>query len=285
MQPIVKTSRELLQRALPKRDAWSHKGEFGRVFIISGSVGYTGAPVLAATAALRTGSGLIFVMVPQSVYGIVAGKLIEPMVFPCPDQAGQLSRESIDGILQRLPSCDACLIGPGLGQSEDIQALVQAVLKHSRVPVVLDADGLNVLSGHIDILRETTCPVILTPHEGEFTRLLGAAPERDMRLSAAKDLAAATSSIVLLKGHETVVTDGQTVYLNQTGNPGMATGGSGDVLAGVILSLLGQKVEPLLAAACGAWLHGAAGDLCEKKLGQCGLTPMDMVQAVPRLLK
>ena len=281
----MKTSRELLLKALPKRDAWAHKGNFGRVLVLSGSVGYTGAPVLAASAALRTGSGLIFVMTPQSVYPIVAGKLIEPMVFPCPDRDGKLSLAGLDAILQRLSTCDACLIGPGLGQSDEIRALVQAVLKHSQSPVVLDADGLNVLSGHIDILRETTCPVILTPHEGEFARLLGAAPERDTRLSAAKKLAADTSSIVLLKGHETVVTDGRTVYLNQTGNPGMATGGSGDVLAGVILSLLGQKVEPLLAAACGAWLHGAAGDLCEKEFGQYGLTPMDLVQAVPRLLK
>ena len=178
---------------------------------------------------------------------------------------------------------DAVLIGPGLGQSAGTFAVVKAVLENACCPVVLDADGINVLSGHKDIVRGRQYPTVLTPHDGEFRRLGGAIGEN--RMASAAELAADLGCVLLLKGHETCITDGRTGYLNRTGNPGMAVGGSGDVLAGMIVSLLGQGISPIEATACGAWLHGAAGDACAAQLGQYGMLPTDMLRALPRLMK
>jgi NAD(P)H-hydrate epimerase len=178
---------------------------------------------------------------------------------------------------------DAVLMGCGLGQSDGVLQAVKFVLEHADCPVVLDADGINVLVQHKDILRGRTYPTILTPHDGEFLRF-GGVLEED-RMAAAAEFAREWNCILLLKGHETCITDGQTGYRNKTGNPGMAVGGSGDVLAGVIVSLLGQGIAPLEAAACGAWLHGAAGDRCAEKLGQYGMLPTDMLKELPRLMK
>ena len=268
---------------LPDRDPWSHKGCFGKILLLCGSRGFTGAAALAARAALRTGAGLVFLGVPESIYTIEAVKLDEPIVFPLPDEDGKLSQAAVPEILHRLKQMDAVLIGPGLGRSAGVLATVKAVLENFEGPVVVDADGINVLSAHKYILRGRSRPTILTPHDVEFSRI-GGVLNQD-RCASAADLARDLGCIVLLKGHETVITDGNRCYLNHTGNPGMAVGGSGDVLAGMIVSLLGQKIEPLTAAACGAWIHGAAGDLCAKELGQYGMLPSDMVEALPRLLK
>ena len=268
---------------LPDRDENAHKGNFGRILLLCGSRGYTGAAYLAAMGALRSGAGLIFLGVPESIYAIEAVKLNEPVVFPLPDEAGKLSEAAIPEILERLPKMDAVLIGPGLGQSEGTFKVVKAVLENASCPVVLDADGINVICGHKDILRGRTNPTILTPHDGEFARLGGIIG--DDRSAAAVEMARELGCILLLKGHRTVITDGETIYINHTGNPGMAVGGSGDVLAGIIVSLLGQGIDPLKAAACAAWLHGAAGDLCASEIGQYGMIPGDMVAALPRLLK
>lgn len=270
-------------RLLPNRDPWGHKGSFGRILLLCGSRGFTGAAYLAAMGALRTGAGLTFLGVPESIYAIEAVKLNEPVVFPLPDREGKLSRDAIPEILEKLPSMDAVLIGCGLGQSEDTLAVTRAVLENACCPVVLDADGINVIAPHKDILRGRSMPTIITPHDGEATRLLGSVGNNReaYAVSFARDL----GCIVLLKGHRTVITDGKQVYINQTGNPGMAVGGSGDVLAGMIVSLLGQGIAPLEAAACGAWLHGAAGDLCAGELGQYAMLPTDMLHALPRLLK
>lgn len=268
---------------LPDRDPWSHKGCFGKILLLCGSRGFTGAAALAARAALRTGAGLVFLGVPESIYAIEAVKLDEPIVFPLPDEDGKLGQAAVPEILHRLKQMDAVLIGPGLGQSAGVLAAVKAVLENFEGPVIVDADGINVLSAHKYILRGRSCPTILTPHDVEFGRI-GGVLNQD-RCASAADLARDLGCIVLLKGHETVITDGNRCYLNHTGNPGMAVGGSGDVLAGMIVSLLGQKIEPLTAAACGAWIHGAAGDLCARELGQYGMLPSDMVEALPRLLK
>ena len=268
---------------LPDRDENAHKGNFGKILLLCGSRGYTGAAYLAAMGALRSGAGLIFLGVPESIYAIEAVKLNEPVVFPLPDEAGKLSEAAIPEILERLPKMDAVLIGPGLGQSEGTFKVVKAVLENAACPVVLDADGINVICGHKDILRGRTNSTILTPHDGEFARLGGIIG--DDRSAAAVEMAGELGCILLLKGHRTVITDGETIYINHTGNPGMAVGGSGDVLAGIIVSLLGQGIDPLKAAACGAWLHGAAGDLCAGEIGQYGMIPGDMVAALPRLLK
>ena len=282
MDPEI-LNREAVLSILPDRDPWGHKGTFGKILLLCGSRGFTGAAYLAAMGALRTGAGLTFLGVPESIYAIEALKLNEPVVFPLPDEGGKLSADSIPEVLDRLPNMDAVLIGPGLGQSEGTFAVVKAVLKNAECPVVLDADGINVMAAHKDILRGRKHPTILTPHDGEFARL-GGVIEED-RMEATKQLALDLGCIMLLKGHRTCITDGITDYLNQTGNPGMAVGGSGDVLSGIIVSLLGQHIAPLEAAAVGAWLHGGAGDLCAEKLGQYAMLPTDMLEALPRLLK
>ena len=268
---------------LPDRDPFAHKGKFGKILLLCGSRGYTGAAALSAMGALRSGAGLVFLGVPESIYAIEAVKLNEPVVFPLPDRDGTLSEEAVPEIMERLPKMDAVLIGPGMGQSAGAFAAVKTVLENFHGPVVVDADGINNLSRHMDILRDRTSPTILTPHDGEFARLGGVIGAD--RAESAAALARDTGAIVLLKGHETVITDGVRCYVNHTGNPGMAVGGSGDVLAGMIVSLLGQGIAPLEAAACGAWLHGAAGDLCAAKMGQYGMLPSDMAEALPRLLK
>ena len=268
---------------LPDRDPWGHKGTFGRILLLCGSRGYTGAAYLSAMGALRCGAGLTFLGVPESIYAIEAVKLNEPVVFPLPDEKGMLSIFAVPEIEKRLPQMDAVLVGCGLGQSPGTFAVVKTVLEQARCPVVLDADGINVLAAHKDILRGRAYPTILTPHEGEFLRFGGTVGED--RMASAAHFSREWNSIVLLKGHRTCITDGTLGYRNETGNPGMAVGGSGDVLAGMVVSLLGQGMKPLEAAACAAWLHGAAGDLCAEEIGQYGMLPTDMLQILPRLLK
>lgn len=278
----MEMTHEQVLKILPDRDKEAHKGNFGKILLLCGSRGYTGAAYLAAMGALRSGAGLVFLGVPESIYDIEAVKLNEPVVFPLPDEAGKLSADAIPEILERLPKMDAVLIGPGLGQSEGTLAVVQAVLENAQCPVVLDADGINVMAAHKDILRGRTNPTVLTPHAGEFARL-GVNPAD--RVAAAEAMARDLGCIMLLKGHHTVITDGTVTYINPTGNPGMAVGGSGDLLSGIIVSLLGQGIGPLEAAACGAWLHGAAGDICAEEIGQYGMLPTDMLTVLPRLLK
>ncbi len=268
---------------LPDREADAHKGNFGKILLLCGSRGYTGAAYLAAMGALRCGAGLVYLGVPESIYVIEAVKLNEAIVFPLPDENGAWSEAAIPEILERLSGMDAVLIGPGLGQTAGTFAVVKAVLEHTRCPVVLDADGINLIAAHKDIVRGRTAPTILTPHAGEFSRLGGNTQED--RVVAAEKTAKDMDCIMLLKGHRTVITDAATTYINMTGNPGMAVGGSGDVLAGMITALIGQGIPPLQAAACGAWLHGAAGDLCAAEIGQYGMLPTDMVNVLPRLLK
>lgn len=268
---------------LPDRDPWGHKGSFGKILLLCGSRGYTGAAYLAAMGALRTGAGLTFLGVPESIYAIEAIKLNEPVVFPLPDDDGKLSIYAVSEIEKRLSQMDAVLIGCGIGQSGGTLAVVKAVLEQAKCPVVLDADGINVLEKHKDILRGRIHPTILTPHDGEFLRFGGTIGED--RMASAAYFSLEWNSIVLLKGHRTCITDGVNGYINETGNPGMAVGGSGDILAGMIVSLLGQGLNPLEAAACAAWLHGAAGDLCAEEIGQYGMLPTDMLTRIPRLMK
>jgi NAD(P)H-hydrate epimerase len=233
--------------------------------------------------ALRSGAGLVYLGVPESIYVIEACKLTEAIVFPLPEEDGRLCEKALPEILSQLSKMDAVLVGPGLGNSPQTFRVTKAVLEAFPGPVVVDADGINVLAGHMDILRGRQGPTILTPHAGEFARIGG--DHKADKAEAAVRFAKENGCILLLKGHGTVITDGVTVYRNPTGNPGMAVGGSGDVLAGILVSLLGQGLPPLEAAACAAWLHGAAGDLCAGEIGQYGMLPSDMVGVLPRLLK
>ena len=268
---------------LPDRPNDSHKGTFGKILLLCGSRGFTGAAALAAMGALRSGAGLTYLAVPESIYEIEAVKLTEPVIFPVDDDNGTSSLSGLPQIEDLLTGKDAVLVGPGIGRSDGATAVVRTVLESFSGPVVVDADGINVLSAHKDILRGRTSPTILTPHDGEFQRFGGNLTED--RIRSAAEMATQYSCVVLLKGCRTIITDGMRCYCNHTGNPGMATGGSGDVLSGIIVSLLGQGLPPLEAAACGAWLHGAAGDLCAKEIGQYGMLPSDMVNVLPRLMK
>lgn len=268
---------------LPNRNVDAHKGDFGKILLLCGSRGYTGAAALSAMGALRSGAGLVYLGVPESIYAIEAAKLNEAIVFPLPDENGKLSMQALHQVLKMLPGMDAVLFGPGWGKSEANFLIAKAVLESCEKPVVVDADGINVLAKHMDIVRERKAPTILTPHPGEFARVGG---NNDLdRQTAAEEFARKYGCILLLKGHATVITDGSDTFINPTGNPGMAVGGSGDVLSGIIVSLIGQRIDPLKAAACGAWLHGAAGDICAKEIGQYGMLPSDMVQTLPRLMK
>ena len=267
---------------IPARQPESHKGDYGKILLLCGSRGYTGAAALAAMGALRSGAGLVYLGVPESIYAIEAMKLTEPVIFPLPDDRGMLSETSMKAIRALLPSMDAVLFGCGCGLGEGPEQVLQMILKEAKCPLVLDADGITLVSRHKDILRDRQYPTILTPHEGELARL---SPRSGDRVLTAMEFARQLGVILLRKGHRTVITDGDKVYVNQSGNPGMAVGGSGDVLAGIIVSLMGQGVPPLEAAACGAWFHGRAGDLCAETIGMRGLLPTDMVNMLPRLLK
>ena len=274
---------EAVLSILPDRKPDSHKGDYGKILLLCGSRGYTGAAALAAMGALRSGAGLVYLAVPESIYAIEACKLTEAIVLPLPDEGGTIAMSALPEIRRLLPKMDAVLIGCGLGQSEGTRAVLETVLREFSGPVVVDADGINLLAKHMDILRERHAPTILTPHAGEFVRIGG--DNKADRVSETLRFAMKYGCILLLKGQETVISDGKETYVNQTGNPGMAVGGCGDVLSGIIVSLLGQGIEPLKAAACGAWLHGKAGDICAEKIGQYGMLPTDLVEVLPRLLK
>lgn len=280
---MVELTGEQALALLPDRNPYAHKGNFGRILLLCGSRGYTGSAYLAAMGALRAGAGLVFLGVPESIYAIEAVKLNEAIVFPLPDADGALSPDAAVQIREKLPRMDAVLIGPGLGQSSGALAALETVLREAKCPVVVDADGINLLGKHKALLRGRQYPTILTPHEMEFARLGG--DILSDRTAAAMDLARTLGCVLVRKGRGTLITDGTVIYRNLTGNPGMAVGGSGDVLAGIITAFLGQGLGPMEAAACGCWFHGAAGDLCARELGQYGMLPTDMLAVLPRLLK
>lgn len=281
MNPIILSHEDVLT-ALPDRLPDSHKGNYGKILLLCGSKRYTGAPALSALGALRSGAGLVYLAVPESIYMIEAIKLYEPIVFPVPERDGMFCEESFLAVKEMLHGADSVLIGPGIGRSEEACSFVLQILNTYQGTVILDADGISMMAEHKDVLRGRSAVTILTPHEGEFCRMYSLDSGRMM---AAQELALELGAIVVLKGHETVITDGTITYLNPTGNPGMAVGGSGDVLAGMITGLIGQGLDPLKAVACAVWLHGAAGDLCAQELGQYGMLPTDMLQALPRLMK
>lgn len=274
--------RTTLPPTLPRRERTAHKGDFGRVYILAGSVGFTGAPVLAAAGALKTGAGLVTVGTPQGAYPAVAAKLLCAMPRPLAEKNGVVAEAALSDIFKALRTADAAVVGPGLGRADTV---ARAVVEEAPCPLVVDADGINALAGHIDVLDARRDKVtVLTPHFGEFCRLLGQTPE-DPR-QAAQNFAAEQGCIVVLKGHQTLTAfpEGD-AFVNPTGNPGMATGGSGDVLAGMIASLLGQGFEAKWAVPAAVYLHGRAGDLAAEVLGEYALTAGDLVTYLPAALK
>jgi len=271
--------------SLPNRRLDTHKGNYGRCLIIAGSTGYTGAPALSARAASIMGAGLVSVGVPKSIYEIMAVKLDEEMPFPLPeDRHGRLSANAAGEILRRADKCNVCLIGPGLGRSSDITEIVQSALRITRVPVILDADGINAIANNVDILDKAACTLILTPHAGEFVRLGGNLTYGD-RLREARMFAKKHRCILVLKGHCTITAmpDGA-AFINTSGGPAMAKGGSGDVLAGMIAALIGQGIEVNTAVHTAVYLHGLAGDMCAAEYGDYSVTASDLITMLPKAI-
>jgi NAD(P)H-hydrate epimerase len=274
--------------ALPPRAPDSHKGDFGRVLLVAGSRGMSGAAVLCGSAALRGGAGLVRLAVAADILPVVAAGNPSYMTAPLPDDGqGRLAAPAEAEVLRLAAAGDVVAAGPGLGQSPAVAAVVRALLGRFAGPLVLDADALNVLAGQTEALRGRPVPPVLTPHPGEFARLLGRKVSGDPaeRRDLAVRFAAEHGVVLLLKGHGTVVTDGRRAYVNTTGNPGMATGGSGDVLTGLIAALLGQRMEPFAAAQLGAHAHGLAGDLARDELGEASLIATDLIAYLPRALR
>lgn len=270
--------------SLPRRRRDASKHDFGRLLIVAGSVGYTGAPSLASRAAVRGGAGLVYLGVPEAIYAVTAVKNDEAMPFPLkcgPD--GLISPEALPELEERMAKCDVLAVGPGLGRSDGIVELVSGLLRASRVPTVLDADALWAVSRVPEALSEAGCSVVLTPHMGEFERLGGSvsAPREEAAVSFARSHGCA----VVLKGQGTVCAfpDGDW-SVNTTGNPGMARGGSGDVLTGLMGALL-CYLPFRRAVRTAVYLHGLAGDLCAARLGEYGMTPMDMIGRIPDAMK
>ncbi|MBI3976160.1 MAG: NAD(P)H-hydrate dehydratase [Armatimonadetes bacterium] len=276
---------QMVRAALPPRPADSHKGTYGRVLICAGSVGFTGAPSLCALGALRAGAGLVALAVGESIYPIVAGREVEAMPHPLPDADGALTEAAWDRLGELAAEADVVAVGPGLSARPGVAALIRRLLAESRAPLVLDADALNVLGGKDEALARSAVPKILTPHPGEMGRLLGRGTEevqRD-RLGAAREAAVRFGAVVVLKGARTVVAAPEgAALIVPAGNPGMATGGMGDVLTGVIAAFVAQRVPPPAAAWMGAYLHALAGDLVAERMGAAGLLAREVADAVPR---
>ncbi len=272
-----------VQAVLPPRKADGHKGTFGKVLVVGGAVGYTGAPYLAAEAAVRSGCGLVFLGVPESIWPIEAARCVSSMPFPLPEKDGLFSDKALQGLRDKLAGCDVLALGPGLGRSDRVTRLVHGLLETEK-PVVLDADGINALAGHMDKLDARRGRVtILTPHDGEFARIGGDLTHGD-RVRAAREFAQAHGCVLVLKGHRTVVAVPEgNVLVNTTGGSGLARGGSGDVLTGIIASLLAQGATAVQAAAAGVWIHGRAGDLASARLSAYAMTPEDVIGSLPEV--
>ncbi|HRA88493.1 MAG TPA: NAD(P)H-hydrate dehydratase [Planctomycetaceae bacterium] len=272
--------------ALPDRPADGHKGTFGKVLIIGGSMGMSGAVCLSSLSALRSGSGLVTAAVPRSIQSIVAAHEPCVMTFGLETNAdGELASQSQPVIEETLAGKDAVAIGPGLGVTDASTQLVALVLTACRVPLVLDADALNVSSANgLLSNRHAETPCIITPHPGEFSRLNGkpVAESEENRIEMAVEFAKAHKLTVVLKGPRTIVTNGARLFINTTGNSGMATAGSGDVLTGIVVSLLGQKMNPFEAAALAVHAHGRAGNIVANDIGQRGMIASDLLAALPK---
>jgi NAD(P)H-hydrate epimerase len=241
-----------------------------------------GAAALAGMAALRGGAGLVRLAVPETIQETVAGFEPSYMTFPLPaDATGHIAGGAFSSIMGQAKTASAIACGPGLGRSLDLDSMVVELYQKVTLPMIFDADALNALAADPAALAKPGGPRILTPHPGEFARLIGEKLEGQRRLSAAVELAARCGVVVVLKGHQTLVTDGSRRSLNTTGNPGMATGGTGDVLTGLITALVCQHLSPFDAARLGVYLHGLAGDLAAEELGQVSLIASDLIAWLP----
>jgi len=274
---------------LPPRNPEAHKGEFGHLLVLSGSPGKTGAAAMVCEAALRVGTGLVTLGIPESLNPILEGKLTEPMTEPLPETKEKtLGLSAHNRILELQGGKTALALGPGLSTNGETVKLVQKLVRSVNLPAVIDADGLNALGGRLDLIRKSTQERILTPHPGEMGRLLGISSRevQQDRIRVARDFAQKHGVILVLKGARSLVASGQgEVFINPTGNPGMASGGMGDILTGMIRGFLAQGFPALEAAKLGVYLHGLAGDFVAHLKGQRGMAAMDLAQEAPRVLR
>lgn len=279
---------ELAQRLL-RRDPSGHKGHYGRVGLIGGMSDMTGAIGMAAISAARTGSGVVHAIVPKKSQVLVAAQAQEIITHGIEDEGtGRFIEAGLEDILPVIQDLDALAIGTGMGRGPEVRAVVAGIIDHYKKPIVLDADALNVLAGNLDIISKKHQPLVITPHEMEMARLTGQDVKdvHNDRVKCAGDFAQEHKVIVLLKGRDSIITEDDLMYfINPTGNPGMATGGSGDILTGMICSFLGQGYDPLIATRLGAYIHGLAGDLAAEKIGQDGMIASDIIAQVPLVLK
>jgi NAD(P)H-hydrate epimerase len=269
---------------LPRREAESHKGDYGHALVVAGATGKAGAAILCCRAAVRAGAGLVTAGVPEPIVQTVDGGSLESMTLALPAlPAGMLAAAAAEPLLAALRGKTVLALGPGLGTDPETAGVVRRLVHDCPLPLVLDADGLNAFAGEATLLAERRAETVLTPHPGELARLLGTttAEVTADRLAAARRAAHETQAIVVLKGHLTLIASGEVVFVNPTGNPGMATGGSGDVLTGLLAGLLGQGLDALDAAILATYLHGLAGDLAVRRTGEEALAAGDLVDALP----
>jgi NAD(P)H-hydrate epimerase len=281
--PAQLVTHEMVRESFPPRPTAAHKGDCGHVLVIGGSVGRSGAPVLAARGALRAGAGLVTLGVPASIYSVVGGAAIEAMPVPLPEADGGVAAEAIGPIRDLIMAADVVACGPGLGTKPGALEVLRALLGEAKCPLVLDADALNLMA-RLSPAPPSAIPRVLTPHPGEMARLLDAGVEdvQRHRLQSARVAAERFRAVVVLKGARTVVADpAGALYVIPTGNPAMATGGMGDVLTGVIAALIGQGLAPLAAAWSGAYLHGLAGDIAQAARGPVGILAREVADATP----
>jgi len=270
---------------LPDRARGAHKGDFGRVLIVAGSPGMTGAGCMAAVAAQRAGAGLVTLALPESLNVVAEIKLTSAMSRPLPEPSAPiLGSEAAEAVLAAQGEFDVMALGPGIGRAPETQEAARRLVEELALPLVVDADGLNALAGHVPLLKAAGGLRLLTPHPGEMARLLGLASAREVqtdRVGVATAFARENGVILALKGAGTVVTNGQRFYVNPSGNPGMATGGTGDVLTGLAAGLLCQGLAPFEALQLAVFVHGLAGDLAARARGELSMTAEDVLDFTP----
>ncbi|MDD5561396.1 MAG: NAD(P)H-hydrate dehydratase [Candidatus Omnitrophica bacterium] len=279
-----------LPARLLRRKADSHKGDYGRILILAGSSRFSGAALLCAEAALRSGAGVVTLGIPESInLALIRSKPKELITFPLAETSeGTLSLKAFARISGLLKNTDVLIIGPGLGRNKSTYALVKKIMRKTTCPKVVDADAINALNNCPEILKAHQGELILTPHQKEMSRLFGVSTDiiKNNRKLIAKKSAKYYNSIIILKGHKSIVTDGlKGFYINRTGNPGMATAGSGDVLSGITGAFLAQGLDAFKAAKYAAYIHGLAGDLAAKEKTQLGLIASDIIDRIPDALK
>ncbi len=281
------TGDESVRKALPKRMKNSHKGDYGKLCVLAGSKGLSGAACFATLAAIKTGAGLVTLACPDVVYDIVAGKCLEAMSRPLKsDNRGCIAASAVKDVLRIAEESDVVLVGCGLGKGKGVTKVISSLVEEANVPMIIDADGINAINKNSLNIKDRK--VVMTPHDGELSRFHGEeiCLIGEERHEAALRLSKTYGVVLVMKGHESVVAspDGR-VYINKTGNPGMAKGGSGDILAGMIAAIMAQCEDHFISTTAGVYLHGMAGDMASVEFGEVGMTPFNILEHLPKAIK